>query len=168
MLLSGYAHALQRLNAAITADDRNARFRAVFESLNWASSIDDRIREHWAPEGQPLDWAWRGRVDGAELMDGVRFARNRVHHQWADAIYLNESGGRTYPMTFPVFFSTWRWRPLSDLPDGHHNRGSDIIYVKHLEGQPVEKSLLQLGVVFEKVGDFLEPPGPGPPSEPTS
>lgn len=80
MLLSGYANALQRLNAAITAEDRNATFRAVFESLNWATSIDDRIRKHWAPEGEPLDWAWRGRVDSAELMDGVRFARHRVHH----------------------------------------------------------------------------------------
>jgi hypothetical protein len=45
-------------------------------------------------------------VTGAELMPGIRFVRNRVHHHWADAIYLNQTGGLTFPMTFPVLFST--------------------------------------------------------------
>src|SRR4029077_19894529 len=96
----------------------NADFRRVLDPPNGASSIDDRIRKHWTPERQPLNWAWRKRVTGAELMPGVRFVRNRVHHHWADAIYFNASGGATFPAPFPVLFSTWRWRALADLPPG--------------------------------------------------
>jgi hypothetical protein len=156
MLLSGYAHALQRLQDAIGYTDAVGTFRAVFESLNWASCIDDRIGEHWAPEGQPLSWKWRERVAGAELMAGVRFARNRVHHQWVDAIYFNEAGGLTFPVTFPLLFSTYRWRALSELPRGNDDRGSQV-YVEHLEHQPLEKTLLHLGRAFEWVGQLLEP-----------
>jgi hypothetical protein len=49
--LAGYAHALHRLEKAIEVHDPEATFRAVFESLNWASSVDDRIRGEWAPDG---------------------------------------------------------------------------------------------------------------------
>jgi hypothetical protein len=145
MLLAGYAYAIHRLEAA-TGDPR-ASFRAVFEALNWATSIDDRIRQHWVPEGQPLDWEWRKRVSGAEVMPGVRFARNRVHHHWADAIYLD--GAR------------WRWRALGHRGAGADDRGSDV-YVEQLEDQPVELALLRLGLAFERVGEFLEPPRPTP------
>jgi hypothetical protein len=48
--------------------------------------LDDRCREHWAPDGNPLgsEWLrrWRGDVTIARA---IRFARNRVHHQWAEA-----------------------------------------------------------------------------------
>src|SRR4051812_25104449 len=143
MLLAGYAYAIQRLEDA--SGDPAASFRAVFEALNWATSIDDRIRVHWAPEGQPLNWAWRERVSGAEIMPGVRLARNRVHHQWADAIYLDGT--------------TWRWRSCDDLPPGDDDRGNDA-YGLHLEHEPVEKTLLLLALAFERVGEFLEPPRP--------
>jgi hypothetical protein len=99
-------------------------------------------------------------------MAGVRFARNRVHHHWVDAIYFNESGGMTFPMTFPVYFSTWRWRPLADLPSGGDDFGAEV-YVEHLERQPVDKTLLQLGLALERVGLFLEPPRRSTGSSPT-
>jgi hypothetical protein len=143
MPLAGYAYAIQRLEHA--AGHPSASFRAVFEALNWATSIDDRIRQHWVPEGQPLDWEWRERVSGAEVMPGVRFARNHVHHHWADAVYLDGM--------------TWRWRALSDLSAGADDRGSDV-YVEHLEDQPVELTLARLAQAFERVGEFLEPPRP--------
>lgn len=154
-LLAGYVHAIRRLEEAIEARDPAAAFRAVFEALNWASSIDDRIRGEWAPEGQPLDWAWRERVTGAELMPGVRFVRNRVHHHWADAIYLDDTG-LTFPLTFPARFETWRWRLGKDLPPGNDDHGEDV-YAAHLEGQAVEGTLLRLGLAFEQVGHFLVP-----------
>lgn len=159
MMVYGYAEALQRLEATIESKDADRSFHAVFESLNWATSVDDRIRKHWAPEGKALDWAWRSRVDGAELMAGVRFARNRVHHHWADAIYLNDTGGLTLPMTFPMHFSTWRWLAADDLPAGEDDQGRDV-YATHLQDQPVVKTLLVLGLVFEKVLPLLEPPTP--------
>jgi hypothetical protein len=143
MLLAGHAFAIKRLEDAI--GDPLASFRAVFEALNWATSIDDRIRAHWAPEGKPLDWEWRERVSGAEVMPAVRFARNRVHHHWADAIYLDGA--------------MWRWRALSDLPAGTDDRGSNV-YAERLEHQPVQKTLAVLALAFERVGEFLEPRRP--------
>lgn len=146
MLLAGHAFAIKRLEDA--TGDPPASFRAVFEALNWATSIDDRIRAHWAPEGQPLDWDWRERVSGAEVMPGVRFARNRVHHHWADAIHLDGA--------------TWRWCALSDLPAGTDDRGNNV-YAERLEHQSVEKTLVLLALAFERVGEFLEPPRPSRP-----
>jgi hypothetical protein len=143
MLLAGYAASIMRLDAAV--GDPRASFWALFEALNWATSIDDRIRQHWVPEGEPLDWEWRERVPGGEVMPGVRFARNRVHHHWADAIVLEKAA--------------WRWRMLAELGDGVDDRGSDV-YARLLEEQPVESTLLRLGLAFERIGEFLEPPRP--------
>lgn len=160
MLLAGYAYALQRLEKADDARDRNASFRAAFEALNWASSIDDRIRAHWAPEGQPLGWAWRARVPGADVMSGFRFARNRIHHHWADALYYNGRGGMKYPRNQPDFYSsTWSWKPVADLPPGDDDRGLDV-YQEHLAAEPALATLLRLGIAFESVLPLIEPPRP--------
>lgn len=159
LLLAGYAQALFRLEEAAKEDERGASFYAAFEALNWATSVDDRIRAHWAPEGKPLGWGWRARVPGAEVMAGVRFARNRVHHHWADALYYNQTGGMTFPATFPVVLSTWRWKAVADLPPGDDDRGQDV-YETHLQDESALKTLLRLGIAFESVLPFLEPPRP--------
>jgi hypothetical protein len=155
-MLSGYAYALQRLDEAIKADNSDASFRGLFECLNWAAAIDDRIQQRWAPEGVPLERSWRERAEGAAVMAGVRFARNRVQHQWADAIFFDLSKGRTYPKTYPVRYGQWCWRALSDLPAGRDNHGSDV-YCDCLAEQPVMRGLLELGLAFERVGQLLEP-----------
>jgi hypothetical protein len=54
-----------------------------------------RPREHWKPDGQLLGWKWRERVGhGAEIMGGVRFVRNSVHHQWQTRSVLTALAGR--------------------------------------------------------------------------
>jgi hypothetical protein len=58
-------------------------YNGIFEALNWAVALDDRVGRHWVPDGGTLGWRWRERVgQGAEIM-GVRFARSSVH-QWSD------------------------------------------------------------------------------------
>jgi hypothetical protein len=158
MMLVGYAHSLGRLQDALKQRDATGGFRAAFEALNWAVAIDERIAKTWAPRGKPLRWRWRGEVQAAEVMAGVRFVRNRVHHDWADAFWFNEEGGLTFPMTFPVTFSTWRWRALSELPIGKKDDHGQDVYEQHLARQPVERTLFQIGVAFEQVGRLLEPP----------
>jgi hypothetical protein len=68
-LLRGCAQALARFHDARLGRDSVAAFIPLFEALNWAASIDEGL----------------GYLDHAELQ-GSRFARNRVHHQWADAL----------------------------------------------------------------------------------
>jgi hypothetical protein len=45
-------------------------------------------------------------------MSGLRYVRNRVHHQWADAM-VTDNG---LIVTFPVTFSSRIWRSGDDLP----------------------------------------------------
>jgi hypothetical protein len=99
MLLRGYAQAFERFSLATRERDEVTTFVPLFEALNWAVALDDRCAQHWAPEGEPLGFAWRDRVTGAEVMRGVRWARNGVHHQWSDALVVEE--GRQYPKRYP-------------------------------------------------------------------
>lgn len=77
-----------------------------------------------------------------ESMGGVRFVRNSVHHQWADAFRV-DSAGRTYPKTYPGAYFEWVWRPADELPaPGQKPRkGDEHIYRLQMEGRPVRVAL---------------------------
>src|SRR5665811_2098217 len=100
ILLEGYENAVSRFSDASKSRDPGRVFAPLFEALNWAVALDDQARKHWAPEGIALGWAWRSRVEGGEFVSAVRCARNRVHHQWADALTLSE--GFTSPLVGPL------------------------------------------------------------------
>jgi hypothetical protein len=156
MLHEGYVAAHERFAAATKGRDADKGFHSLFEALNWAVALDDRIRAHWAPEGKPLGWTWRDRVVGAELMKGVRWARNGVHHQWSDALVRTE--GAQFPMTFPVVFFEWVWRAAHDLPElGRPDPNGAAAYQRDLQGRPARVALATLGEVFQGVHDLLEP-----------
>jgi hypothetical protein len=72
-------------------------YAGLFEALNWASALDERIAAHWVPDGkgEPVRWAWRDRIPNGWLMAGVCYVRNSVHHQWSDAMLLDR-GGEVY------------------------------------------------------------------------
>ena len=74
-------------------------------------------------------------------MRGLRFARNRVHHQYADALWLDRRG-MVLPTTLPTQFFEWRWR--EDLPPGKDNRNREA-YEAHLGGQPARFTLDVVG-----------------------
>lgn len=95
-MFEGYAAATRRFYNAAELRDATEAFIPLFEALNWAVALDDRAAKHWTPEGKPLGFAWRERVRDAETMQGVRFVRNSVHHQWSDALELDETP-RAYP-----------------------------------------------------------------------
>ncbi|WP_342038745.1 hypothetical protein, partial [Brevibacterium ammoniilyticum] len=83
---------------------------------------------------------------------GIRFARNRVHHQWADALQLN-TGGFQFPIVFPMVTHEWSWVsadviPLSKKDD--QNRGIDE-YRSELQGRLARRSLAVLEQVYRKM-----------------
>jgi hypothetical protein len=55
------------------------------------------------------------------LLAAVRYVRNRVHHQWANALRPELESGGVLP--FPGY--AWVWRELTDLPSPAPNRSSD-------------------------------------------
>src|SRR5579864_256950 len=77
LLLRGFDAAYQRLRPYVTdphslPDDA---FLPLFEALNWLVVLSDLARA----SGDPVP------VDPDDLL-GLRFARNRTHHQWAMAL----------------------------------------------------------------------------------
>jgi hypothetical protein len=164
-MFDGYDQSLTRLETAVKGKDPAPAFIALFEALNWAVALDDRAGEHMAPEGKPLGFGWRDRVRGAHLMRAVRFARNSVHHQWSDALALDE-GGLTFPMTFPAVFFEWRWCALDRLPTRPSIKGEagklrqaeeEAEYAEHLEGKTARTTLHELGGAFFFLRQVLEP-----------
>jgi hypothetical protein len=146
----GFSDAVIRFGLIGHRDSIRA-YNSLFEALNWAVALDDRIGEHWAPDGSELKWGWRERLGlGAEIIGAVRFARNRVHHQWSDAIYPLAESERDG--------IAWAWpEPADDLPSGRPDPNGEAAYREHLEGRPVWSCLAALDGVFHMMEGLLEP-----------
>jgi hypothetical protein len=158
VLLRGYREALDRFQAALESTDPEDTFLPLFEVLNWAAAIDDRFAADFAPDGlanMPRR-GWEKRVTGEEVVRGVRFARNRVHHQWALAVDLRAAASSDRTTRFMV----WVWRPVDELPEPdprHPDKRGQPLYETHLADKPVEPSLIALEETFKLVGHLLEP-----------
>jgi hypothetical protein len=147
-MMIGFTEALNRLDAV--SGDPILAYNALFESLNWAVALDERVGEHWVPDGEPLSWKWRARLGPeVELMSGVRFARNRIHHRWSDVIFasVTPSGG----------FRAWMWRPVEDIPEGRPDPTGEAMYRDRLQGAPVQVALNVVGGAFLALLSMLEP-----------
>ena len=156
-MVVGYIDAAGRFNRATGRGQGTLAYVALSEALNWAVSLEDRTRRDWAPDGEPVGWEWRERLPNTEVMAGVRFARNRVHHQWADAMVIEQ---RTYPYKFPLLVPEWKWRPANDLPPGdqkHPDPDGEAAYRRFLEGRQVSVALDDLSGVFYTLQMLLEP-----------
>jgi hypothetical protein len=175
LLTGGFHQAYGRFQVAERDGDAQAAFYALFEGLNWVHAADDAIARTWRPRGAVEEEPWYGwRADpslGRDpslvlALDGLRYARNRVHHQWADAIVTER--GLTFPLRFDATLSNWVWRPVDDLPtpsnagrEAHRRRA----YVAALEGRNVGDALAQIAPVLGFIGVLLDPPSArrGPP-----
>ena len=107
VLLRGYREGLGRFHEARIGTDTVDAYLPLFEALNWAASLDEHLDYPDHPE-----------------LRGMRFARNRVHHQWAEALYVTE--GAAYPRAYPRVFFEWRWR--MDLPEAGCGQTSTTAY----------------------------------------
>jgi hypothetical protein len=114
-LIEGYEQAMGRFLDVRNSRDPVATFLPLFEALNWTVAIDSRFEKAWRcdPLYREGEWWSDGYIHG-NTVKGVRFARNRVHHQWADALQMTT--GTAFPLTFPMTFMEWRWR--IELPAG--------------------------------------------------
>jgi hypothetical protein len=172
LLTDGYAQSYERFEVAEGDDNPIAAFFALFEALNWAHAVDDLIAKTWSPRGKVVGYDWRTdpaiRGAGAELsniMQGLRYVRNRVHHQWADALVTDKAtSGLTFPMTFPATFgpvSSWAWRSADDLPtpsnEAKEAPGREA-YTTALAGRKPDDALEALRMTFPLVAEFLDPP----------
>jgi hypothetical protein len=131
-VVNGYLSALERFRASdtfgSTADDT---FIPLFEALNWAVSAADFIGRSKEP-----------------YLRALRFARNRVHHDWANALYFMpgaELGVMVIGVSRLGVASCWHWRGLGELPPaGRADAKGEKAYQELLGGQPAGVSLTWL------------------------
>ena len=107
------------------------------------------------------DPQWWEATAGGEVMRAVRFARNRVHHQWAAAFGEARREGTTDPLSYeaPGFGITARafagpsarWYWAGRLPEGSKDSKGENLYRKHLAGQPVRAVLYRLNDLFRQI-----------------
>lgn len=107
---------------------------ALSEFIWWAIAVDEQKESQWETVKST------NRQDGstvADLVNGLRFARNRSLHQLVNTA---AQGGRSYPMTFPMtyppasFASAIAIRAPKEKHNNHLNK-----YIDHVEGQPVRE-----------------------------
>ena len=126
-LLEGLRRAIGRFREAATPTAHPLdTFIPLFEALNWIAMIDDRLGES---------------DDDSPALKGIRFARNVVHHQWADALQF-EPGAElgvlmlcVSPLGMP---SRWVWRREADLPRSRTGRDGREEFIHHLEGHDAD------------------------------
>jgi hypothetical protein len=142
-LFDGYRKALARFRDAESEhDEPQQTFVALFETLSWASSLGDWLqkRRHGTlPHFAALDWI-----------------RDRVLHQWADAIEVRPlyagpiRSSRSGPRPGPFFY--WHWLEISEIPAPDakfESPAGEAAYDNELAGQRVLDAL-------EDVERFLE------------
>jgi hypothetical protein len=162
LLTDGFAQAYERFQSAQARGDSGASFHALFEALNWAHAIDDHIALTWSYQGQLQDYGWRsnalfGRGDALALvMDGLRYVRNRVHHQWADALIGRD--GVQLPFKLPRVLITWVWRSIDELPSppkGREDERGRAAYTAALADLAAQETLSTMSTAFGFVGMLL-------------
>jgi hypothetical protein len=161
VMFDGFTRAAERFQAAAKGQDASEIFIALFETLNWAVALDERTAQHWCPDGKVLgrDWHTLRPVHGSEVVRGVGYGRNRVHHQWSDALEL-QNGERGYPRSYPLVYHEWVWRSAAELPapdpkqPDHYGKAA---YDENLAGQAARVTVTKLTEAFGLLRQMLEP-----------
>ena len=189
LLVSGYGEAFTRFADADENSGTRATARAymgLFEALNRAVALDYRLEREWAGERAKGE-RWADAFDEGLTLRGVRHARNRVHHQWADALgppVKRREGPRVSPRYEPpllrnrpapdafeglydphsftrAFSGSWHWAMTLPPADPQHQNEADrrgqAAYDKRLAGSRVRATLEQLHVLFTHVGEAYQP-----------
>lgn len=114
----------------------------------------------WSPRGEALGYAWRTERAGdrlASVMSGLRYVRNRVHHQWADAMIEQEPNPSE---SGPIWIDIWGWRPINELPSpsgGREDPDGRAAYRDFLEGEAVEDALVSFAKSLVFLASELDP-----------
>jgi hypothetical protein len=146
-LVDGFRNALARYERTAHSRDARERFEPLFETLNWA-----------APIFHHEDGIAGATTEDDEQVSGLRFARNRTHHQWALAIYWREQtrqqsfrvGGHGATIGSPTVIVDWFWRRADELPQGRDYGINE--YRARLESKAVSLAVRHFDWLLEDLG----------------
>jgi hypothetical protein len=90
--------------------DEDGVLKALCHALFWACALDE-----WLKRRHPSSHEGFVKSDpDGEVMKGLRYARNRVVHQFQQLLYLGS--GPSFPIRLPVVFFEYKWKPSARLP----------------------------------------------------
>jgi hypothetical protein len=167
--LHAFQLAVGRFRRASARADAVGAYGPLAEALWHAVTLDDHLTREWRPFGNtpPSEfWFELDAVSGAQTVPAVRWVRNAVQHQWADALLFipYNRGGR-----WPPREHDWVWRPTDEVPGeekgGRHARKGqrDLVaegratYGRLMAGHPADFTLSILAEVYAEVADLFEP-----------
>jgi hypothetical protein len=137
-LVRGYGEAHDRFLAASQhPDSPEGLYFPLLEALNWAGALEEQLRPH-----------------SDALLSAIRFVRNTVLHDWAEAVEGRNvenpqvvTQGRSGPLAPPVIYE-WFWRDRQHLPSPQGRPRGGPVYDTLLSGKPVREALGQLRGIF--------------------
>jgi|GEM_PF-6299250 len=135
----------QRLfGASRRTDDGFNVLQDACHAILWACALDEALARVY---GAPYE-AFRTGHEAARVIDGVRYARNRVAHQFQ--VVLEVTSGASFPAELPIVFFEYRWRPSADLPepDRAGQDGRRASYDAMVAGVPAYRTLRVLEAFF--------------------
>lgn len=145
-IISGFMKAYARTIVSKNERDYKNVFFSLFETLHWVVVIDNRLQRD-----RHKTWYSQFGLSG-NVVKALRFARNRVNHQWSDIVY--NSAGAVFPVVFPVVFHEWQWRGLQGLPPPQRKFPDPLgetLYQSLLEHKPVRISLENIAGIFTTI-----------------
>jgi hypothetical protein len=119
-------------------------YLALFEALNWTFTLDDRLRREFDSA------EWHRSFVGGGLIPAFRYARNCVHHDWAQAFELDSSEEVVAPYVV-VLGLEWNDELRCDRP----NRFGEAAFAEHLSSRCVGDTLFEVAEVFEEAVALL-------------
>lgn len=137
----GLREALLRWEPTRLSRDADDMLIATTEVLWWAMALDDRLTRD-SPE-YVAELAEE--ADLADIAAGLRHARNRLGHQLADAIWVDDRGA-VFPVTFPLVFHELHWVSREDIDRGADRPGKEAgdAYERALADRLVRRTVPKL------------------------
>jgi hypothetical protein len=146
VLIDGFGQACNRFYTVMNETGHDAAFVPLFEALSWVVCLDERFQD-LLPASPTGGRFWSDDFSHGDTVKGVRFARNRVQHQWADALAF--SPGTHQPRQAA---GEWRWRHT--MSSGGNSQ-FEAQYKQYVAGHPVRVTLGQLQECFAAAANEL-------------
>ena len=118
------------------------RYFALFEALNWAVSLDDRLVIDWPFEEIEHGKYWCDEFRGGGLIRGLRFVRNSVHHDWSLSLDLDPFEN-PFQQRIELLWLCW----TEDLAEEKQSDGATA-YMSYLAGRAVGDTLFEISDIL--------------------
>lgn len=125
------------------------RYFALFEALNWAVSLDDRLNRDWPFAEIVHGKYWCDEFAGGALIRGLRFARNSVHHDWSLGLDLDPLKN-PFQQRIELLWLSW-----SEELAGRKKGDGATAYRAYLAGRAVGDTLFEIGDILTAATNIL-------------